>query len=227
MPENHTDSEAEEEENGQHHAAELSEDENFEGEDKDSEETDRKSFNEVDYDEDGGEEEEEEDYDDDEDQDYEEVVVKPRHLNEVTSLTDKTSPWTSISSDPDLVSLDSLGSPEEPELNQEEEMRRESTSQTVNSIIDHSPSRKCKYTRLEEREHHHTDHSDVSADTSDTESDGDRTQQSGDEGQAKEPNGTEEGPDDITSSPAPQPTTDVHDASRSSRSQDTHSKPYP
>uniref|UniRef100_A0A3P8SCK6 C2 domain containing 3 centriole elongation regulator n=1 Tax=Amphiprion percula TaxID=161767 RepID=A0A3P8SCK6_AMPPE len=51
------------------------------------------------------------DDDDDDDEDYEEVVVKPRTLNEVTSLTDKTSPWTSIMSDPDLVSLGSLSVP--------------------------------------------------------------------------------------------------------------------
>lgn len=50
-----------------------------------------------------------EDNDDgDEDKDYEEVVVKPRPLNEVTSLTDKTSPWTSVLSDLDMVSLQSL-----------------------------------------------------------------------------------------------------------------------
>ncbi|CAG08977.1 unnamed protein product, partial [Tetraodon nigroviridis] len=41
----------------------------------------------------------EDDDDGDEDKDYDEVVVKPRPLNEVTSLTDKTSPWTSVLSD--------------------------------------------------------------------------------------------------------------------------------
>lgn len=46
--------------------------------------------------------------DGEEDEDYEETVVEPRHLNELTSLTDKTSPWTSILSDPDLVSLESI-----------------------------------------------------------------------------------------------------------------------
>ncbi|KAJ7995602.1 hypothetical protein DPEC_G00246290 [Dallia pectoralis] len=43
-----------------------------------------------------------------EDGDYEETVVEPRALNEVTSLTDRTSPWTSLLSDPDLGSLESL-----------------------------------------------------------------------------------------------------------------------
>lgn len=48
------------------------------------------------------------DDDAEEDENYEETVVKPRHLNELTSLTDRTSPWTSILSDPDLVSLESI-----------------------------------------------------------------------------------------------------------------------
>uniref|UniRef100_A0A3B3ZKB9 C2 domain-containing protein n=1 Tax=Periophthalmus magnuspinnatus TaxID=409849 RepID=A0A3B3ZKB9_9GOBI len=49
---------------------------------------------------------------DDEDyEDYEETIVRPRHLNELTSLTDKTSPWTSILSDPDVVSLESIDVP--------------------------------------------------------------------------------------------------------------------
>lgn len=46
------------------------------------------------------EEEEEED-------DYDEVVVNQTPLNEVTSMTDRTSPWTSVLSDPDLASLES------------------------------------------------------------------------------------------------------------------------
>ncbi|XP_067102988.1 C2 domain-containing protein 3 [Osmerus mordax] len=50
---------------------------------------------------------------DEEDGDYEETVVEPRPLNEVTSLTDRTSPWTSLLSDPDLGSLESLEAPEE------------------------------------------------------------------------------------------------------------------
>ena len=50
---------------------------------------------------------------DEEDGDYEETVVEPRPLNEVTSLTDRTSPWTSLLSDPDLGSLESMEAPEE------------------------------------------------------------------------------------------------------------------
>ncbi|KAM9801687.1 C2 domain-containing protein 3 [Neosynchiropus ocellatus] len=39
--------------------------------------------------------------------DYDAVLVKPRQLNELTCLTDKTSPWTSILSDPDLDTVES------------------------------------------------------------------------------------------------------------------------
>lgn len=45
--------------------------------------------------------------DDDDDEDYDEVVVNLTPLNEVTSVTDRTSPWTSVLSDPDLASLES------------------------------------------------------------------------------------------------------------------------
>lgn len=48
------------------------------------------------------------DDDGDEVKDYDEVVVNPRPLNEVTSLTDKTSPWTSVLSDLDVGSLESM-----------------------------------------------------------------------------------------------------------------------
>uniref|UniRef100_A0A3Q4I3H6 C2 domain-containing protein 3-like n=1 Tax=Neolamprologus brichardi TaxID=32507 RepID=A0A3Q4I3H6_NEOBR len=54
------------------------------------------------------------------DEDYEEVVVKLRPLNEMTSLTDKTSPWTSILSDPELASLESLEGPEHLDLSEDE-----------------------------------------------------------------------------------------------------------
>lgn len=48
------------------------------------------------------------DDDGDEVKDYDEVVVNPRPLNEVTSSTDKTSPWTSVLSDLDMGSLESV-----------------------------------------------------------------------------------------------------------------------
>ncbi|RVE65068.1 hypothetical protein OJAV_G00131770 [Oryzias javanicus] len=58
---------------------------------------------------------------DDEEEDFEEVVVRPRPLNEVTSVTDKTSPWTSILSDPDLVSVESFETPQRSDLSEDEE----------------------------------------------------------------------------------------------------------
>ncbi|XP_066518568.1 C2 domain-containing protein 3 isoform X2 [Hoplias malabaricus] len=42
------------------------------------------------------------------DGEFEETLVEPRALNEVTSVTDRTSPWTSVLSDPDLNSLESV-----------------------------------------------------------------------------------------------------------------------
>ncbi|XP_016124012.1 C2 domain-containing protein 3 [Sinocyclocheilus grahami] len=44
----------------------------------------------------------------DEHEDFEETLIQPRTLNEVTSVTDRTSPWTSLLSDPDMGSLESL-----------------------------------------------------------------------------------------------------------------------
>ncbi|XP_051963603.1 C2 domain-containing protein 3-like [Xyrauchen texanus] len=45
---------------------------------------------------------------DKEEEDFEETLIQPRTLNEVTSVTDRTSPWTSLLSDPDMGSLESL-----------------------------------------------------------------------------------------------------------------------
>ncbi|XP_062408705.1 C2 domain-containing protein 3 [Sardina pilchardus] len=56
----------------------------------------------------GEEDEDEEDDDDDDDEEFEETLLEPRTLNEVTSLTDRTSPWTSMVSDPDLCSVEEL-----------------------------------------------------------------------------------------------------------------------
>lgn len=44
----------------------------------------------------------------DQEEDFEETLIQPRTLNEVTSVTDRTSPWTSLLSDPDMGSLESL-----------------------------------------------------------------------------------------------------------------------
>lgn len=44
----------------------------------------------------------------DQEEDFEETLLQPRTLNEVTSVTDRTSPWTSLLSDPEMGSLESL-----------------------------------------------------------------------------------------------------------------------
>lgn len=204
MSEEHTDSEAEEEKDNQRCPATVSEDENGEGIDDDDDE-DGSSCR---RDDDDGEEEE----------DYEEVVLKPRTLNEVTSLTDKTSPWTSIMSDPDLVSLESMEAPEEPDLSQDEEDKSQLTSQNVNLHAQQSGG-KHGCSRQEEREHHQTDSFNGSAgDASDTERDGDRTLQALDEGQVEESNMWS---GDTGSSPTPEHGTFTHDASCSLENQDT------
>ncbi|XP_075449338.1 C2 domain-containing protein 3 [Ascaphus truei] len=49
------------------------------------------------------------------DEDYEEDVIEPRTLNEITTMTDRTSPWSSILSDtePDFVKQPKNGRPQE------------------------------------------------------------------------------------------------------------------
>ncbi|XP_028855569.1 C2 domain-containing protein 3 isoform X2 [Denticeps clupeoides] len=47
------------------------------------------------------------------DEEFEETLIEPRPLNEVTSLTDRTSPWTSLLSEPELGSLETLEPEEE------------------------------------------------------------------------------------------------------------------
>lgn len=118
MSEERTDSEPEEEKDGRNYRVMVSEDER----------SDEDEYGSGCRQDEGAADSEEED------EEYEEVVVKPKHLNEVTSLTDKTSPWTSILTDPDLVSLESMEVPEDPDLNQDEDGSR----QTVNVDICHS-----------------------------------------------------------------------------------------
>uniref|UniRef100_A0A8C4IFJ3 C2 domain containing 3 centriole elongation regulator n=1 Tax=Dicentrarchus labrax TaxID=13489 RepID=A0A8C4IFJ3_DICLA len=177
------------------HAKEDSEIENEEGTDGDEDGTGCRRDKEADYDE---EEEEEEDYD--------EVVVKPRPLNEVTSLTDKTSPWTSILSDPDLVSLESLEAPDEPDLSQNEDEKRKMLNlQTHDCGGEHGreePDSFCS----------------SAGDTSDREDE--RTLQTLDERQAEGANSPDEGSGDC-SSHTTQHATDTHDASCSLDNPDT------
>uniref|UniRef100_A0A4W5LSQ4 C2 domain containing 3 centriole elongation regulator n=1 Tax=Hucho hucho TaxID=62062 RepID=A0A4W5LSQ4_9TELE len=133
-------------------------------------------------DEGGGPREEEE-----EDGDYEETVVEPRPLNEVTSLTDRTSPWTSLLSDPDLASLESLETPEEhqtldysyhPSLTQQEG-ERETLDLQTDTLQAWSSSEPIGSRRGEEREQHVNSEFFHGPDTDeeDTVSDGERTLQ--------------------------------------------------
>lgn len=191
MSEDHIESEPEEEQHRQNYNVAASEDENEEGacEDEDGK----------------GCRQDKEPDDDEEEEDYEEVVVKPRHLNEVTSLTDKTSPWTSILSDPDMISLESFEASEEPDQSQNEDGKPQMTNlQTYYCSVKH----RCA--RREER-----DSSNGSAgDASDTDREDERTLQASDERQAKESN------ERSASSP-----TDTHDASCSLDNQDTPLQP--
>lgn len=206
MSEDPTDSEPEEEKDGQNYKVTESEDENEDGTDKDEAE-----------DETGYREDKEAD-DDDEDEDYDEVVVKPRPLNEVTSLTDKTSPWTSILSDPELVSLESVEEPEDPNLRQDEDEKRKMLNlQTPNCSVQHQCGRR------EESDSFNGSAGDVS----DTDSDDERTLQALDERRAKEANSPNEVSDEKGSSPTTQDATDTHDASCSLVNQDSPEQAYP
>ncbi|KAM9318099.1 C2 domain-containing protein 3 isoform 3-T3 [Pholidichthys leucotaenia] len=112
--------------------------------------------------------EEEKDGDDDvaRDEDYEEVVLQPRPLNELTSLTDRTSPWTSVLSDPELGSLQSLEAPELLDLSDDE------TEKTHKLNLENCDSdRKQKSIGEREPEYHHN----FNEDASDTESEDERT----------------------------------------------------
>ncbi|CDR00195.1 unnamed protein product [Oncorhynchus mykiss] len=146
----------------------------------DEEEEDKAPASEAD--EGGGPREEEEDGD------YEETVVEPRPLNEFASLTDRTSPWTSLLSDPDLASLESLETPEErqaldysyhPSLTQQEGERSDLQTDTLQAWR----SSEAIGSRLEEREQHVNSEFSQGPDTDeeeDTVSDGERTLQTSD-----------------------------------------------
>ncbi|XP_041850756.1 C2 domain-containing protein 3 isoform X2 [Melanotaenia boesemani] len=135
--------------------------------------------------------------DEEKDEDYEEVIVKPRPLNEVTSLTDKTSPWTSILSVPDLVSLESME-----DLSEDEDEKRQSVNLETCSSCG-----KCQ-----ESDHHHSS-SGTEVDASDSEGDGERTIRAPDEMQINKPDSFNKRSSDPASSPTTQPTTDTHNGS--------------
>uniref|UniRef100_UPI0037E96D9D C2 domain-containing protein 3 n=1 Tax=Semicossyphus pulcher TaxID=241346 RepID=UPI0037E96D9D len=198
MPEEQPDSEPEEERDRQNCA--MSEDENKEGSEEDGSEC--RGDEEAD-----GEEEAEEDGD------YEEVVVKPRPLNEMTSLTDKTSPWTSIMSDPDLVSLESLEAPEEPNLSQDEDENWE-------MINLQTQERKHECARREDREQSEQSFSGSEEDVLDTDRSDERTPQALHKRQEESNSSNEQSGEEGSS-----PITDTHDASGSPDNQDTSLQP--
>ncbi|XP_047248201.1 C2 domain-containing protein 3 isoform X1 [Girardinichthys multiradiatus] len=171
ISQHHRDSDHEEEEDKHSNKDNLSEEEH-------QEETDFRQ------DEEGG--------DDEEDEDFEEVVLKPRHLNEVTTLTDRTSPWTSILSEPDLVSVESI----ESDMSENEDTSQVATLESGVSNEKH----------IEEVYHHSSDES--ARDASDTERDFNRMQ-SIDQTQQKESNNPNKSSD---TSPTPQPATDFSTA---------------
>lgn len=181
-----TDSEAEEEKNSRINKVTASEDE--EVSDKDEDGTGSTQDEEADDD--------DEEADDDE-QDYEEVVVKPRHLNEVTSLTDKTSPWTSILSEPDWISLRSPEAPEEPFLSEGEDEKRRAVP------------RQCEGKNKRARSEGSGGFNGSGGEVSDTERDCERTIPTLDEGLSDEPDHPNKEARDNASSP----TTDTDDAS--------------
>lgn len=197
LSEDQTDSEPEEEEQRHNYKVILSEDENDEGTDEDDNGTGCSHSKET-----------------DDDEDYEEVVVKPRHLNELTSLTDKTSPWTSILTDPDLASLDST---EAPDLSQHEDGRSEALK-----LESSNSSRKHKRT-LEKGD----SFNGSARDDTDTEGDDERTLQALDERQAEEHSTCSEASADTGPSLIMQHTTNTNDASCSLDDQDSQLQPYP
>lgn len=77
------------------------------------------------------------DVEEEEEEDYEETVLKPRHLNELMSLTDKTSPWTSIQSESDVDFIENLEATEEPDLSHDEEEDKEEERQNLDSVEKH------------------------------------------------------------------------------------------
>lgn len=199
-----SDSEPEGEKDERSYTLTVSEDENEEGADQDGT---------------GCSQDEEADDDDEElDEDYDEVVVNPRPLNEVTSLTDKTSPWTSIMSEPDLMSVES---PEPPEGEGEDLREDEDEEEETVELLTHSGDGS-----REESEHQQSDSFNGSAgDSSDT--DGERTIQFSAERPPKEPSSPNEASGDRVPSPTTLHATDTHDASCSLDHQDAPTQLYP
>ncbi|KAG9348505.1 hypothetical protein JZ751_002241 [Albula glossodonta] len=101
-----------------------------------------------------GENQDEEVEEEEEEQEYEETVIEPRALNEITSVTDRTSPWTSLLSEPDLGSLESLEGPEEQSCQTEEVENRRGRPEEEDTPCDRSSEELVSTTP----EGLHTDH---------------------------------------------------------------------
>ncbi|KAM4743002.1 C2 domain-containing protein 3 isoform 2-T2 [Anableps anableps] len=134
--------------------------------------------------------------DDEDDEDFEEVVLKPKPLNEVTSLTDRTSPWTSILSDPDLVSVESIEGLQESDMSEDEEKSPVANLDSCLSSEKHTGNV------------FHPSSDESARDASHTERDDDRTLQSEEETQHKGSDGPNKCDD-----ASPQPAADAHRAS--------------
>lgn len=148
------------------------------------------------------------DDDDGEDEDYDEVVLNPRPLNEVTSLTDKTSPWTSIISESELVSLESVEEPEELMLREDEdETFKMSNLQTPDDSDQNYEPDESESLKGSER------------DASDTDGEDEMTFQGRDE--------TNTVLHEKDSSPAAHDATDTHDAPCFRDNQDSPTQAYP
>lgn len=147
--------------------------------------------------------------DDEEDEVFDEVVLNPRPLNEVTSLTDRTSPWTSILSDPDMVSVDSVEAPKESNMSEDED------KSLVVNLESNVPNRK----QTENVCHHSSDES-----AKDSDRDDNTVLHSADQTQDKELNSPKKS--DVTS-PTPQPTTCTHSAPGTKDMEQNQLLPYP
>ncbi|XP_056138770.1 C2 domain-containing protein 3 [Lampris incognitus] len=141
-----------------------------------------------------GEKEEEEEDEDDYDDDYEEIVIEPRPLNEVTSLTDKTSPWTSILSDVDLGSQENFAVPDPNQHISYHHLTREEEGEGCFSPNTgpppcQNPSEEQRHTRLKEYHNCESDNSiEQVEDNTDSEREDERTLQALKGEQGREPN---------------------------------------
>lgn len=204
-----TDSDSEEEKDKQSYRGTESEDENGDETDKDD------AGDEMGYTQD---KEVVDDDDEEEEEGFDEVVVKPRPLNEMTSLTDRTSPWTSILSDPDLVSLDSAEEPEDINPRQDEEEKQKMLNMRT---PDCRGQHKCV------RQDESASLNGSAGDASDIDSDDERTLCALDERRAIEANSPEEESIEKGSSSIARNATDSPNTSSSLVSQDSPRQTYP